>query len=590
MRSSLSRMRLAGQRFILAGHLIAAAILGAAPWARAQVQPSSELDTQWAVEEGYSLRVLAKGLSLPTSLAAVPRPAAEPQAPKLFVTELRGRIKVLANDNSVSEFASIATFGPKKDWPNGEGEAGMAGICLDPERGYVFVTYAYRDASGILRNGISRLRAEPHTFAGKVQEQVDIGRFLASEPSSLSHQVGNCAVHRGFLYVTIGDAGYPALSTKPDSSLGKVLRLTLDGDPAPGNPIAGSGPIAPRVFALGLRNAFGLAFAGDRLFAAENGLDLDRFMEISAGRNYLWDGTDASIATNAAAVFVPAIGPVQMVHVPPGTSALRPSGQDRFLISASDSRQGPGIVSLEYSLPSSTVASPPRYLVRYEGPQERMAVTGVALTRDGVAFVPILPVDRTGVVLVARYEPSAPHDTIIGRTSVKGSLVAANGCLGCHSLGGAGGHVGPDLDAQSVRSRVETRVLDAAYRQHVEQLDALRDAVVAQGRKARHEVLDAPPEERVRTWVVNRLLNPKFDQPDAQMPQMNLSREKAEAIATELLGVSTWERRMTALRDPRFLKGAAAGALLMAMIASIVLVVRNRRSLMRALLRAWPRG
>lgn len=591
MRSSLGRKQLAGQRLVFAVHLIAALVLGAAPWARAQAQARSELDTQWAVEEGYSLRVLAKGFSLPTSLAAVPQPAADPGAPKLFVTELRGRIKVLANDNSVSEFARIATSAPKKDWPDGEGESGMAGICLDPERGYVFVTYAYRDASGILRNGISRLRAEPHTFAGKVQEQVDIGRFLAGEPSSLSHQIGNCVVHRGFLYVSIGDAGYPALTAKPDSALGKVLRLTLDGEPAPGNPIAGSGPIPPRVFASGLRNAFGLAFAGDRLFAAENGLDVDRFLEIAAGRNYLWDGTDGSIATNAAVVFVPAIGPVQMAHVPPGANALSPSGQDRFLIAASDSRQGPGIVAVEYALRSSTVVSPPRYLVQYEGPQKRMAVTGVALTRDGIAFVPILPVDKAGVVLVARYEPSAAHDSIIGRTSVKGSLVAANGCLGCHSLGGMGGRVGPDLDAQSIRSRVETRVLGAAYRQHIEQLDALKDVVVAQGRQARHEVLGAPPEDRVRVWVVNRLLNPKFDQPDALMPQMNLSREKAEAIATELLGtVSAWERRMDAVRDPRFLKGAAAGALVMAMIASIVLVVRYRRPLMRGLLRARPWG
>ncbi len=80
--------------------------------------PKSELDASWAVEEGYSLHVLARGFSLPTSLAAVPKPGAEPGAPKLFVTELRGVIKVIANDNSVSEFARIATFSPKKDWPD----------------------------------------------------------------------------------------------------------------------------------------------------------------------------------------------------------------------------------------------------------------------------------------------------------------------------------------------------------------------------------------------------------------------------------------------------------------------------------------
>ncbi len=155
----------------------------------------------------------------------------------------------------------------------------MAGICLDPDHGYVFVTYAYRDASGILRNGISRLRAQPHTFAGKAQEQRDIGGFLAGDASALSHQIGNCVVHGGFLYVSIGDGGNPALSAKLESSLGKVLRLTLDGEPAPGNPFASGPGLAPRVFAFGLRNPFGLAFAGERLFAAENGVALDRVLE-----------------------------------------------------------------------------------------------------------------------------------------------------------------------------------------------------------------------------------------------------------------------------------------------------------------------
>ena len=188
------------------------ALLGVSAGPSALAAPKSELDTSWAVEEGYSLRVLARGFSLPTSLAAVAQPGAEPGAPKLFVAELRGTIKVVANDDSVSEFARIATFAPKKDWPDLEGEAGMAGICLDPDHGYVFVTYAYRDASGILRNGISRLRAQPHTFAGKALEQRDIGRFLASEASAFSHQIGNCVVHGGLLYVSIGDAGNPGLS------------------------------------------------------------------------------------------------------------------------------------------------------------------------------------------------------------------------------------------------------------------------------------------------------------------------------------------------------------------------------------------
>jgi hypothetical protein len=563
------------------------ALLGVSTGPSALAAPKSELDTSWAVEEGYSLRVLARGFSLPTSLAAVAQPGTEPGAPKLFVTELRGAIKVVANDDSVSEFARIATFAPKKDWPDWEGEAGMAGICLDPDHGYLFVTYAYRDASGILRNGISRLRAQPHTFAGKAQEQRDIGRFLAGEASAFSHQIGNCVVHGGLLYVSIGDAGNPGLSANVQSSLGKVLRLTLDGEPAPGNPFASGAALAPRVFALGLRNTFGLAFAGERLFAAENGVELDRVLELAVGRDYHWNGTDASIAMNAAAVFVPPIGPVQMVHAAPRADGLRPSDHDRFLIAASNGKQGPGVVVVDYALADSSVSAAPHHLVRYEGEQEGAAVTGVALTRDGVCFVPILPVDGSGVVLVTRYQPAAAHSSILGK-STKGSLLAASGCLGCHSRAGAGGGVGPALDINSLLTRIETRVFNADYAQQVARLDAIKDVTVAAGRNARHEVLAAARDARARVWIVNRLLNPKFDQPDAQMPNLNLTREKAEALTSELLGPSRVQRWLAAMSERRFLQGALAGALAAALLAFVVALFR--RPLGRILLRVWPRA
>jgi hypothetical protein len=65
------------------------------------------------VREGYSLSVFARGLHLPTGLALVPRPGVSPSAPKMFITELRGRLRVLANDGSISELASVDTFPPK---------------------------------------------------------------------------------------------------------------------------------------------------------------------------------------------------------------------------------------------------------------------------------------------------------------------------------------------------------------------------------------------------------------------------------------------------------------------------------------------
>jgi hypothetical protein len=61
-------------------------------------EPPSDPLQEWAVQEGYSLKITVKGFSLPTGIAVVPNPASDPKAPRMFVTELRGTIKAVANE------------------------------------------------------------------------------------------------------------------------------------------------------------------------------------------------------------------------------------------------------------------------------------------------------------------------------------------------------------------------------------------------------------------------------------------------------------------------------------------------------------
>ena len=57
--------------------------------------------------------------------------------------ELRGLVKAVTNDRSVLAFAEITyDLEPAFELPEKGGEVGMAGICLDPEYGYIFVTLA----------------------------------------------------------------------------------------------------------------------------------------------------------------------------------------------------------------------------------------------------------------------------------------------------------------------------------------------------------------------------------------------------------------------------------------------------------------
>jgi hypothetical protein len=137
-----------------------------------------------------------------------------------------------------------------------------------------------------------------------------------------NHNGGNVEVGSdGFLYVSVGDAGVDPRGdagvndAAQDLSLlnGKILRITLDGRPAPGNPLTGPssapcallGISAPRstqcqeIFAWGLRNPYRFAFdrndGSDRFFI--NDVGQSTFEEVDqgiVGANYGWPEREGS--------------------------------------------------------------------------------------------------------------------------------------------------------------------------------------------------------------------------------------------------------------------------------------------------------
>ena len=92
------------------------------------------------------------------------------------------------------------------------------------------------------------------------------------------------------LFLTSGDRQKFTPAQSFDGNLGKVLRLTLDGQPAPGNPWAAKGGVAAQFWSMGHRNLLGIAFDGSgRLWESEMGpKGGDEVNLIEAGRNYGW--------------------------------------------------------------------------------------------------------------------------------------------------------------------------------------------------------------------------------------------------------------------------------------------------------------
>ena len=160
-------------------------------------------------------------------------------------------------------------------------ETGLLGVAVHPDFPDEPWVYAYftdaRDGS----NRLVRIRAEGDR-GSEVQTLLDL------LPAPGFHNGGDMTFGPdGALYIVTGDGTVPGNAQDPDSLGGKVLRLAPDGSVPVDNPF---GPDDP-VFALGIRNSFGLCFdpaTGD-LWETENGPETDdEVNRIVPGGNYGW--------------------------------------------------------------------------------------------------------------------------------------------------------------------------------------------------------------------------------------------------------------------------------------------------------------
>jgi glucose/arabinose dehydrogenase len=236
---------------------------------------------------------------------------------RMLVTEKVGALWLVTQQGAKTQVTNVPAV-------LHQGQGGMLGVFVSPRYGTdrsVYLTYAEPGDGG---SGLALARARLAIREGSTSlDGLEV--LWRQMPKGKGGQFGAqiaFSLDGRYLFLTVGDRQRMTPAQDPDQELGKILRLTLDGKPAPGNPKAGKtgatsvalidpprdtelaksapvvssytfpGPnLAPaETWTTGHRTPYGLAFAPDgRLWEVEHGpRGGDELNLIEPGRNYGW--------------------------------------------------------------------------------------------------------------------------------------------------------------------------------------------------------------------------------------------------------------------------------------------------------------
>ncbi|MFD4411503.1 PQQ-dependent sugar dehydrogenase [Streptomyces sp. NPDC058476] len=162
------------------------------------------------------------------------------------------------------------------------GEGGLLGIALSPDYASDHMVYAYFTTAS--DNRIVRMLYDAQKPPGEQLGAPDT--IFKGIPKGMIHNGGRIAFGPDkMLYAGAGETGDRGQAQDKKALGGKILRMTPDGEPAPGNPFGDS-----VVYSYGHRNVQGLAWDDkQRLWASEFGQDTwDELNQIKPGDNYGW--------------------------------------------------------------------------------------------------------------------------------------------------------------------------------------------------------------------------------------------------------------------------------------------------------------
>jgi glucose/arabinose dehydrogenase/cytochrome c551/c552 len=431
-------------------------------------------------------------LSLPWKIAFLPDG-------RMLITEKVGGLWLVTQQGAKIPVANI----PAVLW---EGQGGMLGVYLSPhyeEDHNIYLTYSEPGDGGSslalaraqLKIGSDAASLEGLQVIWRDGERGKGGQFGAEVAFSPDSK---------YLFLSVGDRQRMTPAQDPNQPLGKMLRLTLDGKPAPGNPMAGKtgaatvpvidppsdtekAKTAPVVrtytfpgpnltlaetWAMGFRTPYGLAFAPDgRLWELEHGpRGGDELNLIEPGKNYGWPLVSYGHNYNGVPIPSPDTRPDLTKPVIYWVPVIAP-GNLMFYKGAMFSQwNGSGFAS---GLAAQTLIritfdgaggakTAERWDVGHRIRDVEVAPDGALwmiedakpgglfrLTPLGVAVATPTPMSPTSASIPgnAAAAPSNTHDAK--------SIIADNSCLSCHRVGAEGGEIGPSLNGVGTRRTVD---------------------------------------------------------------------------------------------------------------------------------------
>lgn len=248
------------------------------PWLKRAVAACSVIALTASQAQELRADTVARGLEHPWAVAFLPQG-------RFLVTERPGRLRVVEADGKLGA--------PIEGLPEiaARGQGGLLDVVLDSDFGNNRRLYLCFSEPGAGGNSTALARARLSQDATRLE---DFRVIFSQQPKVASSMHFGCRIveaRDGTLFLAMGER----FQRKDDAQtlgnhLGKVVRVTKDGAPAPGNPFIGRAGALPEIWSYGHRNPQGATLGPDGAFwLHEHGPQGgDEINLPQAGRNYGW--------------------------------------------------------------------------------------------------------------------------------------------------------------------------------------------------------------------------------------------------------------------------------------------------------------